>query len=257
MGIDIQPIIKIKFAKWCLQVIKKFMFIFVKIVFPDIDSSKHSIIIPQASYSPWLLDENFKEVLGKTKNFTKLDEYRMYELWRMVEQIKKIDGDIIQIGTWRGGSGCLLAKKAQLEKISCTVYLCDTFEGVVKAGEKDEFYKGGEHADTSKELVEKLTKELSLDNIKILKGIFPDETSYLITDCNFSFCHIDVDSYASAKDILDWIWDKMTIHGIIVFDDYGDFVAGGITDLVNEEAKKHDRIMIHNLNGHAIMIKIK
>jgi len=49
----------------------------------------------------------------------------------------------------------------------------------------------------------------------------------------------------------------MSVNGIIVFDDFGAFVAGGITEIVEDEAKKPDRITIYNLNGHAIMIKIK
>ena len=58
--------------------------------------------------------------------------------------------DVLEVGVWRGGTGCLLAAKAQSLNRNATVFLCDTFSGVVKAGEIDNFYKGGEHADTSK-----------------------------------------------------------------------------------------------------------
>ena len=43
--------------------------------------------------------------------------------------------------------------------------------------------------------------------------------------------------------------------GFVVFDDYGFDVCGGITQLVNEMLTEPDRIVIHNLNGHAIVIK--
>ena len=180
----------------------------------------------------------------------------MFELWKLVEQVKKIEGDVIEIGVWRGGSGCLIARKCKLEEIPNTIFLCDTFEGVVKAGEHDDFYEGKEHANTSQKIVEGVATQLSLDNVKILKGIFPDETGDILKNSRFRLCHIDVDSYQSGKDILEWIWNRMTVHGIIVWDDYGDFVSGGITKLVEEEMTKKDRITIHNLNGHAIMIKI-
>jgi O-methyltransferase len=49
----------------------------------------------------------------------------------------------------------------------------------------------------------------------------------------------------------------MVIGGIIVFDDYGFSGCGGITKYVNEERNKNDRLIIHNLNGHGIIIKIK
>jgi len=253
---DIQPLWKIKFSMQCLQFVRKLLFFCIKIVFPRIDSTRHSVIIPKASYSPWLVDKSFKETYKEIREFTRLDEFKLFELWKLVEQVKKIEGDVIEIGVWRGGSGCLIGRKCQLEKIPATVYFCDTFEGVVKAGDKDDFYVGNEHADTSIEIVENVIKKISLDNVKILKGVFPDDTGKTLTNSHFRFCHIDVDTYQSGKDILDWIWDKISIHGMIIWDDYGDFVSGGITKLVEEVMTKKDRIIIHNLNGHAIMIKI-
>lgn len=256
-NVDIQNPYKIKFAKSGLQFIKKVLFFCVRLVFPGIDPSKHSVIISEASYSPWLLDQAFQETYQKIKNFMKIDEYRAFELWKIIEQVKNVEGGIIEIGVWRGGSGCLIAKKCQLEKIPNVINLCDTFEGVVKASKKDPFYIGKEHADTDQVFVSNLANEMDLNNIKILKGVFPDQTGKLVKDSQFRFCHIDVDTYQSCKDILDWIWNKMSVNGIIVFDDFGAFVAGGITEIVEDEAKKPDRITIYNLNGHAIMIKIK
>ncbi len=124
------------------------------------------------------------------------------------------------MGVWKGGSGSLIGKKAELMGIKDNVYLCDTFKGVVKSGVYDSSYRGGEHSDTSQEIVEELVHKLKLDNTKLLVGIFPDETSKFITDNKFRFCHINVDVYQSAKDIVDWLWPRLVLGGIIVFDDY-------------------------------------
>ena len=70
-------------------------------------------------------------------------------------------GHILEVGVWRGGTGCLLASLAQVINKNTAVFLCDTFKGIVKAGEQDG-YKAGELADTSKEVVEALAKELGL-----------------------------------------------------------------------------------------------
>ena len=158
---------------------------------------------------------------------------------------------------WRGGTASIIAKSAQLHGIVDKVYLCDTFTGVVKAGTHDTLYKGGEHADTSVKIVEELNNKLKINNTKVLVGIFPEETGKLINDKKFRFCHIDVDVYQSAKDIVEWIWPRLVIGGMIVFDDYGFFGCEGVTRLINEEERnKKDRLFIHNLNGHAILIKI-
>lgn len=96
----------------------------------------------------------------------------------------------------------------------------------------------------------------NLKNVQILEGIFPDETSKTIENKSFSLCHIDVDVYKSAKDIVKWVWPRLVDNGIIIFDDYGFQGCEGITAFVNEEINKKDRLVIHNLNGHAIMIKL-
>ncbi len=213
-------------------------------------------ILPGATYAPWLLDYTFNEVYQTIKNNTLVDKYRCYELWQLVAQTAKLRGVLIEVGVWRGGSGALIAKKAKLEGIKDAVYLCDTFKGITKAGVNDAVYKGGEHADTSEKIVEIVISKLNLDNTKLLTGIFPNETSKLITETEFRFCHIDVDVYQSAKDSVDWLWPKLVIGGLIVFDDYGWEGCDGVTKFVNEERNKQDRLIIYNLNGHAIMIKL-
>lgn len=157
-----------------------------------------------------------------------------------------------------GGTGGLIAKNAELCDIKDEVYLCDTFSGVVKASSKDSEYSGGEHADTSVKIVENLIySKLKLNNVKILKGIFPQETSHLLNNKKFRLCHIDVDVYQSGKDVIDWIWEKMVVGGVVVFDDYGFKGADGIRKFVDEQRSCKDRLIIHNLNGHAIIIKLK
>ena len=46
------------------------------------------------------------------------------------------------------------------------------------------------------------------------------------------------------------------IGGIVVYDDYGFKGCDGITTHVNEQIQLQDRFVIHNLNGHAIIIKL-
>jgi O-methyltransferase len=162
---------------------------------------------------------------------------------------------MLEVGVWRGASSGIIGKSAQLNGIQDTLYLCDTFEGVVKAGPKDSTYVGNEHSNTTIDKVNEVIKKLELKNVKVLKGIFPDETSNQVTDKSFKFCHIDVDVYKSAEDIFNWIWPKMEIGGIVVFDDYGFSMCDGITKFVNENRSRDDLCYVHNLNGHAIFIK--
>lgn len=75
-----------------------------------------------------------------TRSLTNTDVLSCGALWN---KAKKLDGSLIEIGVWKGGTGALIARKAQLSGIVAPVYLCDTFSGAVKASEKDSSYKGG------------------------------------------------------------------------------------------------------------------
>lgn len=219
---------------------------------------EYETVNPAATYSPWNKDRLFQEMLTSIEGYTLVDKYRCFELWKLIEQSAKLkNGSIIEIGVWRGGTGALIAKQARICGIEEKVFLCDTFTGVVKASVRDSVYKDGEHADTSRKVVEELIfNRLNLDNVEILEGIFPDQTGHRVEGLQFRFCHVDVDVYQSAKDVVDWVWDKMIPGGIMVYDDYGFIGCDGITRYVEEQMLCRDRLVIHNLNGHAIILKL-
>jgi O-methyltransferase len=226
----------------------------IKIPISD-NPSYEFIVTDDLSYAPWREDSAFVETFRFVQSHTLVDKYRCYELWDLVRNVKDVPGALIEIGVWRGGTGALIAKSAELEGINDTVYLCDTFTGVPKATEKDSVYQGGEHSDTSKVVVEDLLRSLELPNVALLSGIFPDETGRTVEGEVFRFCHIDVDVYKSAKDIVEWIWGRISVGGVIVFDDYKFVTTSGVTMYVNEMKFTRACVMVYNLNGHAVIIK--
>lgn len=228
----------------------------IALVQPKIIHGKHyEAILPEAKYAPWRDDLEFKKVYGAVDKNTLVDIYRCFELWELVGQIGRIDGDILEVGVWRGGTGALMASQAQGLSMAKTVFLCDTFAGVVKASDEDDAYVGGEHADTSEAIVAALVRRLGLSNVELRRGIFPDEFMGEMATKTFSFVHIDVDVYQSAKDVLNFVWPRISPGGIVVFDDYGFETCTGIPSLVAEYRGDHDKLVLHNLNGHAIFAK--
>ncbi|HAZ28782.1 MAG TPA: methyltransferase [Candidatus Magasanikbacteria bacterium] len=228
------------------------------IVMKRIMREGHEAVLPRATYAPWRTDVSFLSCYQKIKSFTLVDIYRCYELWQLVQQTKKLDGALIEVGVWRGGTGAIIAQRTKEMGDKNPVYLCDTFQGVVKTSAHDTYYKGGEWKNTSGQIVQQLLSGLGLiDSVRILQGIFPEETGHAIQEQKIKFCHIDVDVYTSAKDITTWIWDKLVVGGILVYDDFGFPSCDGVRKLVHEEYEKNDRIIIHNLNGHAVVIKIR
>ena len=208
-------------------------------------------IIPYASYSPWLDDEAFLALFERVRECTMVDIYRCYELYTLAKQMRSVEGAIVEIGVWRGGTAALMAGAAP-EK---AIHLFDTFTGVAKADKEfDTLYSGGEHADADQASVERVFQSIGR-RCSISQGIFPEETLHCLPPI-ISLAHIDVDTYASAKDSFFVIWPAVQPNGVVVFDDYGFFGCEGVAQLVNEVRLSADDVLfVHNINGHALLIK--
>ena len=224
---------------------------------------EYQVVLPAATYSPWIADDAFNRAFSAVQSHTMVDRYRCYELWDLVAQAAKRPGAFIEVGVWRGGSGLLMAQRLTQLGFARTIYLCDTFRGLVKTGPTD-YASDGMHSDTSAESVRRLASSLSLENVIVHEGIFPDDTADRIPEDKVAFCHVDVDVRRSAEDVIGWIWPRLVVGGIVVFDDYGfggsiGLTKGvtGLTSLVNEMKMENDRVFVHNLNGHGILVKTR
>jgi O-methyltransferase len=218
----------------------------------------HELIVPMTStYSPWYDDAEFRRTYDAIAGHTFVDQYKCYELWEQLGQMGHLQGDVLEVGVWRGGTGALMATRCRQLGFDATVFLADTFAGVAKASELDPWYRGGEHADTSPEIVEGLARRLGVE-VRVLVGTFPEDTGAAIADRRFRFVHIDVDVYESARDVLAWAWERLVVGGLLVWDDYGAFECEGVATLGRElfaAGLTHGRLF-HNVNGHLLLLKL-
>ena len=208
----------------------------------------------ESDYPRHLTDPVFAKVEKLTRPYTLVDILRRHEIWVQVGQSAKLgDGDILEVGVWRGGTGLLIAEAMRHFGVSGTLYLADTFTGVVKAGDNDSRYSGGEHADVTRADVETLF-EIHGHVVRILTGIFPEDTGDDFHG-RIKLLHIDVDVYQSARDVVEWCFDRIVPGGIVIFDDYGFLGTDGVTRLCEEYEIDPRFLFIANTNGHAILIK--
>ncbi len=216
-----------------------------------------SRVRPAASYSPWEADAEFLEGWRRVVDFTAVDRYRGFELGRLVRQLGRVPGDILEVGVWKGGTGILLALAARrFLPPPCEVHLCDTYSGLVHATEADPFYRGGEFADTSAEGVRRRAAEAGLAQVAVHAGVFPQETGAALADRRFRLAHIDVDVQVSAREAFDFAWPRLGVGGVAVFDDYGFVNCAGVTRLVDQAITgRPGALVVHNLNGHALVVK--
>ena len=197
----------------------------------------YGIVEPVANYRPWDIDAEFQSVYRLVRDYTMVDVYRLWTLWFVARQLPP--GDVLEVGSWRGGSGTVIARALADDPARSgerRIILADTFRGVVKASSRDSYYKGGEHANTSVDLVRDLLRSAGVPEVELLPGVFPDERGEEIADCRFALCHIDVDVYQSARDAFEWVWPRLVPGGLVVFDDYGFYGCEGVTSLIAELA---------------------
>jgi O-methyltransferase len=209
----------------------------------------------KSDYKKFENDVEFMKAWRLAERRTLVDVLRCHELWSLVGQTKKLQsGCYLEIGVWRGGSGLVLAKALEHFEIDGKLYLADTFTGVVKAGEMDNKYRGGEHSDASEKTVSKLFSENGVTNYEILKGIFPEDTGRHV-EAPLRLVHVDVDVYQGAKDIVEWCAGRLVRGGVIVFDDYGFSYCEGVTKLCEEYEMDQGFFFVHNINGHCVLLK--
>lgn len=207
-------------------------------------------IIPHATYSPWFDDQRFMTLYDAIKDNTLVDIYRCFDLYLLAQQAERVDGALVEVGVWRGGTAALLAATVPGK----AAHLFDTFDGVPEGGEHDTLYRGGEHSDTSRATVERLFHIVGA-KAKLHPGMFPDDTLEHLPAA-VALAHIDVDIYSSARSSFEAIWPRVSSGGFVVFDDYGFFGCDGVAAAVNGlRSEIHDAVFVHNLNGHGLFIK--
>jgi predicted O-methyltransferase YrrM len=155
----------------------------------------------------------------------------------------KVEGNIIELGTYKGGSTVLIAYLLKAVGSNKRIFACDTYRGHPY---DDRFTtnvmgKKGVFSDTSVQYVRKEFQRLGVsDKITIVGGLFEDVLEEQLGDECFSLAFIDCDLYESTMSALKFVSSRMTHRGKIVLHDYGD-VSWGLTRAVNEWCKKEGR----------------
>ena len=102
--------------------------------------SNYQLVFPYATFAPWVNDPEFERIFSQVKRNSLVNRYQCFELWKLVEQVADVKGDIIEVGVYRGATSAIIGTKKTSLNLPATLYCCDTFSGVVNASEKDNFY---------------------------------------------------------------------------------------------------------------------
>ncbi len=172
------------------------------------------------------LSENLEEFdlfFSNMQSKTLVSKDRCHVIYLEGKKVITLDGDIAEVGVYKGGTSKLLAQI--FRKSGKNLHLFDTFTGLPKPKLGIDSHIEGYLSDTSLEEVREYLKEFS--NISYYKGMFQD-TSKEIETSLFALVHVDVDLYESALSCCSFFYPRMIYNGVMLFDDYAYKDCGGV-----------------------------
>ena len=245
---------KVQKARKRLAYISSFLFKLFQINLRYKENRKdYGIEIFEYFYLPWKTDKEFNLNYELISNHTLNPKSRLYTLHDMSKRYLVPDTSFIEVGCWKGGATGLVMLSNKEKNID--FYACDTFSGVVNTSSKDSFFKGKEYDDTNiKNIIE--VEDIVGDKINTVQGVFPDSMSKVKLKKPISFAHIDVDTYLSAKESLEFITKNAIKGALIILDDFGGWFTDGVTKFGNELKSDKRYFVVPNHLGQLLIYKI-
>ncbi|MDE8347711.1 MAG: macrocin O-methyltransferase, partial [Acidocella sp.] len=176
------------------------------------------------------LEDDIKGLLGDKEAYG--DISRFYFFCLAFDQMMKegISGDVAELGTYKGETATVLATMAR--RLNTTAWILDTFEGFnpadltgVDASHRMEF------EDTSLDAVRALVGE---ENVRYVKGYFPESAAQMPEDLSFCIVHIDCDLYVPIAHALNYFYPRLVPGGYLIVHDYASLAWDGAERAVDE-----------------------
>lgn len=156
----------------------------------------------------------------------RLDNVR-FVLTRVIED--GVPGGFLEAGVWRGGSSIYAAAVTKaLGRPAMPIIVCDSFQGLPKAaagGNDKDFWSEMDYLRVSQEQVADNFRAVGLldDRVSFVRGFF-DTSLYALGKTmksgDLAVLRGDGDMYESFQDIMFNLYDKLSIGGFFICDDY-------------------------------------
>lgn len=182
---------------------------------------------------------------------TLLDYQRLALLVSAVRECQPLPGDVIEFGSYRGGSAAVIGQV--LRGSGKTLHVCDSFEGLPAPTAEDNYHQTADFNDTSAGRVQAGLARLGIP-AQMHVGFFSDVLPSM-GDLRFAFAHIDVDLYESVMTCVEYCYPRMAAGGIIIFDDYSAPTCEGAKRAVDEFfANRPDEVMRLSAPAYGVQV---
>lgn len=137
---------------------------------------------------------------------------------KVFETAPDVAGDILECGTWQGGSAVNLSLVCKIAGRKLLIY--DSFEGLPEGKEEDRqgFYETGEYCGSLELVKQNIERYGAIEVCEFVKGWFDQTLPTLDRPILLAF--IDVDLELSLETCVRYIWPNLTEKGYIFIDEY-------------------------------------
>lgn len=208
-----------------------------------LDLLKRSLTNTIFESEPDIDDDEFRFTIQRVTHYVNSDAVSMLPLARMnnikncVEDILRnaVPGDLIEAGVWRGGATIFMRGVLKAHSVKDRrVWAADSFEGLpapdpslfpleAKVQSGSVMQKAYHNLAVGLEEVKRNFAAYGLmdDQVRFLKGWFKDTLPTAPLDA-LSLMRLDGDFYESTRDGLNYLYDRLSIGGYVIIDDYGE-----------------------------------
>jgi O-methyltransferase len=172
--------------------------------------------------------------MSRPNTMTSLE--RMYAIWISASYVveNEIEGDFVECGVWRGGSAMMMALALKhFGDATRQVHLFDTFAGMTEPSDRDSLEvhrrwrvaQRDNHNDWCYSPEERVRSNMALTGFDPRRVVFVkgpvEETLPRHAPESVSLLRLDTDWFDSTFHELVHLYDRVSIGGVLILDDYG------------------------------------
>lgn len=156
---------------------------------------------------------------------------RLFYVESMLQQIRGVDGDIVECGVSIGHGLLYFALLSELIGVEREIWGFDSFSGFPQSTGPDTKHDGSFHVDrgdyaTPTEMVHRVladgrvSPQILEQHVHLVRGYFED--TLIGFDRPIALLHVDCDLHDSIMTCLNCLYDTVQPGGLIIFDEYLD-----------------------------------
>ena len=172
------------------------------------------------AHSPFHQEEPFKGIADRARARARsmISDAQLFDLIQFIRMVKDVPGDVVEYGSLHGGSGAILVEAVEHYGRK-PVWLFDSFAGIPKSRYGLDHRWDGAFSNNSYKEVQAAFADR--DNVKVVQGNITE--TYDAVKNPISFGYLASDTLESGELLLNFMWPRLSVGGIIAVCDYGSY----------------------------------